>query len=149
MAGDTGMKPIRLYAAAALLVLFANPLIAADSGGLEGALRQVVEDNLAAYNSEDASRALASVHTQSPAYADMQDALPKQFAAMDARTELEGFTYIGHDGEFALARVQYRTIGGSQGPFMNNLLDTITIFHQENGTWKYWDNYVLGGNLVQ
>jgi hypothetical protein len=149
MAGDTGMKPIRLYVAAALLLLFANPLTASAAGGLEGTLRQVVEDNLAAYNSEDASRALASVHTKSPAYADMQDALPKQFAAMDARTELERFTYIGHDGEFALARVQYRTTDGSQAPFMDNVLDTITVFHQEDGTWKYWDNYLLGGRIVQ
>lgn len=143
------MKPIRLYAAASLLVLFANPLIAADSGGLEGALRQVVEDNLAAYNREDASRTLASVHTKSPAYAAMQEALPKQFAARDARTQLERFTYIGHDDEFALARVQYRTVGGTAAPFMNNLLDTITVFHQEGGTWKYWDNYILGARVAQ
>lgn len=143
------MKPIRLYAAASLLVLFANPLLAADSGGLEGALRQVVEDNVAAYNREDASRTLASVHTKSPAYAAMKEALPKQFAARDARTQLERFTYIGHDDEFALARVQYRTVGGTAAPFMNNLLDTITVFHQEDGTWKYWDNYVLGARAVQ
>ena len=143
------MKQIRFYAAASLLFLFADLLSAADSGGLEGALRQVVEQNLAAYNSEDASRALASVHTKSPAYAAMQEALPKQFAAMDARTQLERFTYIGHDDEFALARVQYRTVGGTAAPFMNNLLDTITVFHQEDGTWKYWDNYILGARVVQ
>jgi hypothetical protein len=143
------MKPIRLYAAASLLVLFANPSIAAEPGGLDGALRQVVEDNLAAYNREDASRALASVHTKSPAYGAMQEALPKQFAALDARTQLERFTYIGHDDEFALARVQYRTVGGTAAPFMNNVLDTIAVFHQEDGTWKYWDNYVLGARFVQ
>lgn len=149
MAGDTEMKPIRFYVAAALLLLFANPMTAFAAVGLEESLRQVVEANLAAYNDEDAARALAAVHTKSPVYADMQDALPKQFAAMDARTELERFTYIGHDGEFALARVQYRTTNRSQTPFMNNVLDTITVFHQEDGTWKYWDNYVLGGRPVQ
>jgi hypothetical protein len=143
------MKPIRLYAAASLLVLFANPLSAAESGGLEGALRQVVEDNVAAYNREDASRALASVHTKSPAYAAMQEVLPKQFAALDTRTQVERFTFIGYDDEFALARVQYRTVGGTAAPFMNNLLDTIAVFHQEDGTWKYWDNYVLGARIVQ
>jgi len=143
------MKQIRFCAAASLLFFFAHPLSAADSGGLEGALRQVVENNLAAYNSEDASRTLASVHTKSPAYAAMQDAVPKQFGAMDTRAELERFTYIGHDDEFALARVQYRSVGGTADPFMSNILDTITIFHQENGTWKYWDNYVLGARPVQ
>lgn len=143
------MNHIRLYAAASLLFLFANPLSAADPGGLEGALRQVVERNLAAYNSEDTSRTLASVDTKSPAYEAMHDALPKLFGAMDTRTELVRFTYIGHDDEFAVARVQYRTVGGKAKPFMNNIVDTITFFHQENGTWKYWDNYVLGVGLIK
>lgn len=143
------MKQIRCYAAASLFLLFAGPLIAADSGGLEGALRQVVVENLAAYNSEDAARTLASVHTKSPAYGTMRDALPRQFGSLDTRTELDGFTYIGHDDEFAVARVQYRTVGGSAKPFMNNFLDTITVFHQEDGVWKYWDNYVVGGRPVQ
>lgn len=58
------------------------------------------------------------------------------------------FSYIGHDDEFAVARVQYRTVGSSATPVMNNVLDTITIFHQEDGTWKYWDNYVIGVRLM-
>ncbi|MCF7984845.1 MAG: hypothetical protein K9L70_10615 [Thiohalocapsa sp.] len=141
------MKRIRFSTAACLLALLVGPLPAAASGGLEAALRQVVEDNLAAYNSEDPSRTLASVHTKSPAYATMQEALPAQFSALDARTELEGFTYIGHDNEFAVARVQYRTVGETTEPFMDNILDTMTFFYQEDGAWKYWDNYVLGARL--
>lgn len=143
------MKQSHSYAAASLLLLFAHPLSAADSAGLEGALRQVVEDNLAAYNSEDVARTLASVDSKSPAYAAMEDALPRQFGALHARAELERFTYIGHDDEFAVARVQYRTRGAPGEPFLNNVLDTITIFHQENGTWKYWDNDVLGARLIE
>jgi hypothetical protein len=143
------MKQIALFAGALLLVLLANPLSAADSGGLEGALRKVVEEDLAAYNGEDTSQTLASVHTKSPAYGAMRDALPSQFGALDTRTELERFSYIGHDDEFAVARVQYRTLGSSATPFMNNVVDTITIFHQEDGTWKYWDNYILGARPVR
>ena len=141
------MKRIRCGAAACLLALLVGPLPAAASGSLEAALRQVVEDNLAAYNSEDPSRTLASVHTKSPAYASMQEALPEQFGALDARTELEAFTYIGHDNEFAVARVRYRTVGETAEPFMNNIVDTMTFFYQEDGAWKYWDNYVLGARL--
>ena len=143
------MKQIRRYAAASLLVLLASPLSAANPDTIAGVLRQVVDDNLAAYNSEDPSRTLASVHTKSPAYAPMQEALPRQFEALDARTEVEAFTFIGHDDEFAVARVQYRTMGGAKGDFMNNILDTVTMFHQEDGTWKYWDNYILGVRLVE
>lgn len=143
------MKSIRQFAAASLLVFLASPLSAADPDAIAGVLRQVVDDNLAAYNSEDPSRTLASVHTRSPAYASMQDALPQQFDALDTRTEVEAFTFIGHDDEFAVARVQYRTVGGAKSEFMNNILDTITMFHQEDGTWKYWDNYILGVRLVE
>lgn len=135
------MKLIRFYATASLLFLFAGPSFAA---ALEEALRQVVDENVAAYNSEDNARTLASVHTKSPAYAAMQDALTGQFGALDTSTEVAGFDYIGHDDEFAVARVQYRTVSGTAEPFMNNLLDTVTVFHQEDGTWKLWDNYVLG-----
>ena len=79
----------------------------------------------------------------------MRDALPRQFGALDTRTELERFSYIGHDDELAVARVQYRTVGGTANPFMNNILDTVTVFHQEDGTWKYWDNYVLGARPLE
>lgn len=143
------MNHYRVHAAAWSFLLFASTVSAAAPGGIEGALRQVVEANLAGYNSENPSQTLATVHTKSPAYASMQDALPRQFGALETRAELEGFSYIGHDDEFAVARVQYRTVGGKTRPFMNNLMDTITVFHQEAGTWKYWDNYVLGVRPIQ
>jgi hypothetical protein len=143
------MKHIRLFATASLLFLFASPLLAADADGLAGTLRQVVEQNLAAYNSENTSRTLASVDTNSPAYATMKDDLPKLFRSVHAHSELAGFTYIGHDDEFAVARVQYRTVGDKGAPFRNNIVDTMTFFHQQNGAWKYWDNYVLGVRLVK
>jgi hypothetical protein len=143
------MKQIKVLVGTLMLVLAAGTASAANSGGLEGALRQVVEKNLAAYNAEDVSGTLASIHTKSPAYGETRDALPRQFSALDARTKLEGFRYIGQDDEFALARVQYRTEGTTTKPFMNNILDTITVFHQEDDTWKYWDNHILGVRLVQ
>ena len=143
------MKQIQVFVGAMLLVLTAGATSGGDIGGLEGALREVVEKNLTAYNAEDASGTLASVHTKSPAYGDLRDALPSQFGALDTGARLERFTYIGHDDEFALARVQYRTEGGSTEPFMNNVVDTITLFHQEDGIWKYWDNYILGVRLVK
>jgi hypothetical protein len=143
------MKQLRALAGLGLLLLMVNTASGVGPAGLEQALREVVEQNLAAYNSEDATATLDSVHTSSPIYADMRDALPKQFNALDSRTSLEGFAYIGHDDEFAVARVQYRTVSDSAKPFMNNTLDTITLFHQEAGEWKYWDHYVLGARVVE
>jgi hypothetical protein len=75
--------------------------------------------------------------------------LPNQFNGLDARTDLASFRYIGHDDEFAVARVQLKTVAQLGDAFANNVLDTITMFHQENGVWKYWSHHVLGVRLVQ
>lgn len=115
--------------------------------GLAGALRQVVENNLDAYNRKDVADTMQSIHTKSPDYAAMQQALPKQFGSLDTRTELAGFQYIGHDDEFAVARVKLKTVGLSDKPFTGNVIDTIAVFYPENGEWKYWSNLVLGVDL--
>jgi hypothetical protein len=132
-----------------LLSMVAGAASAGDEDRLTTELRQVVESNLAAFNREDPSATLRSVHTKSPEYTGMQQALPSQFGALDARTELVSFRYLGHDDEFAIARVKFKTVDQSGEPFAANVLDTITVFHQENGTWKYWDNHVLGVELLQ
>lgn len=108
-----------------------------------------MEKNLAAYNAKDTSKTLASVHTKSPAYDAMRDALPNQFGTLDTRTELKSFQYIGHDDEFAVARVKLKTVGRSGQPLAANVMDTITVFHQEDGEWKYWSNHILGVDLLK
>ena len=118
------MKSIRQFAAASLLVFLASPLSAADPDAIAGVLRQVVDDNLAAYNSEDPSRTLASVHTRSPAYASMQDALPRQFDALDTRTEVEAFTFIGHDDEPPVLEVTYSSGGSTTSTSMSISVST-------------------------
>jgi hypothetical protein len=143
------MKQIRCVIGILLLSTVAGTAGAGDNDGLTATLRQVVENNLAAFNREDASATMQSIHTKSPDYTSMQHALPNQFGALDARTELVSFRYIGHDDEFAVARVKLKTVDQSVEPFATNVLDTITIFHQEDGTWKYWSNEVLGVELVQ
>ena len=116
--------------------------------GLSATLRQVVENNLAAFNGEDVSNTMRSIHTKSPEYADTLAALKDQFGALDARTELVSFRFIGHDDEFAVARVKFKTVNQSGAPFVANVLDTITVFHQENGEWKYWSDQVLGVDIT-
>jgi len=143
------MKQIGFITAILLLSMVAGTAGAGDEGGLSATLRQVVENNLAAHNREDMSGTMQSIHTKSPDYTNMKQALPNQFSTQDARTELVSFHYIGHDDEFAVARVAYKTVDQSEEPFVTNVLDTITVFHQEDGTWKYWSNHVLGVEMVQ
>ena len=97
---------------------------------------------------DDPSATMKTIHTKSPQYDRMHEFLPGQFGAMDARTELMSLHYIGHDDEFAVARVKYKTVDSSTEGFAANILDTITLFHQEGGVWKYWSNHVLGVELA-
>jgi hypothetical protein len=142
------MKQIGCVIGILALSLFAGRAGAGEGNGLAAALRGVVENNLAAFNREDVQATLRTIDTKSPEYTSMQQALPDEFAALDARTELVDFRYIGHDDEFAVARVKYKTVDSSAEHFTANTLDTITLFHQEDGTWKYWSNYVLGVEVV-
>ena len=143
------MKQIVCSLGNVVLSLLAVPAGAGQDQGLADALRGVVEDNLAAFNREDVQGTMQTIHSKSPEYASMQQALPNQFTGLDARTELAGFHYIGHDDEFAVARVKFKTVEQSDEPFTSNVLDTITVFHQEGGSWKYWSNHVLGVDIVQ
>ena len=122
---------------------------ASDNDGLRDELRKVVEQNIDAFNQEDITGAMSGVHTKSPEYGTTREALPGQFEELDARTELVGFSYIGHDDEFAVARVKLKTTEVSGQPFTANVIDTLTVFHQENGVWKYWSDHILGVELAE
>ena len=132
-----------------LLFSMATGAVSAADDGLTTTMRQIVENSLAAYNREDVSATLESVHTKSPAYSRMQQALPEQFDTRDPRTELASLHYMGHDDEFVVARVKLKTVDQSGEPFAANILDTIAVFHQEDGKWKYWSHHVLGVEIVQ
>jgi hypothetical protein len=120
-----------------------------DDKALSAALESVSKDQIVAFNAENVEGAMAHTHTKSPTYTETQEALTAQFSDLDAKAELVSFQFIGHDDEFALARVKVKiTAPGVEG-FLDNIVDTITIFHQEAGTWKVWDAYLLGGVLVQ
>ena len=143
------IKQIACITAILMVSVFGQPAGASDDGGLATVLRQVVEQNLAAYNREDVAEAMNLIHSKSPEYRTTEGALPGQFEVLDARAELVGFQYIGHDDEFAVARVKLKTVDQSGEPFSANVLDTITVFHQEDGVWKYWSDHLLGVELVQ
>lgn len=143
------IKRIGCIAAVLLLSVVGHTAAAGDDDGLAPVLRQVVEQNLAAFNREDPAAAMNLIHTKSPEYGTTQAALPGQFDVLDPRSELVGFQYLGHDDEFAVARVKLRTVDISGEPFSANVIDTITVFHQEDGVWKYWSDHILGVELVE
>jgi len=134
-------------ATAALLGFGAGPALA-DDATLESALRQAVTGNFAAYDRKDADRSMSFIHSKSPDYEPTKNALAGQFKDLKVTTELVGFNYIGHDDEFAVARVKSKTTGSAETGFTNNVVDAILIFHQENGQWKLWSEEILGVQVL-
>src|SRR5262245_30427621 len=107
-----------------------------DHEQLAATLKGVVQDNLRAYDSEDVAGTMRSVDTRSPQYETTQKVLPGQFGDLDVTAKLVGFQYMGHDDEFAVARVKIRVEGPAGSTFMNNTTDNLFLFHQEGGVWK-------------
>jgi hypothetical protein len=136
-------------ALAALLLAVAPGTAARAEDALAGTLEKVSKDQIAAFNREDATATLGYAYTKSPAYDEAKTALPSLFSEADAKAEQVGFHYIGHDDEFAFARVKVKVTAADAPGFQNNVVDTIMIFHVEDGAWKVWDSYLLGGEPVK
>jgi len=138
------MRKTNLVAAVlAMLVGFCGVAGAADDP-LVKALRGVVEANLTAYNAKNVDGVLSSIDTHSPDYATTKDALAEQFQNIGATAKLTDFRYIGHDDEFAVVRMKIALAGPPTSDFVDNVVDGMMVFHQENGTWKLWSEDVLG-----
>ncbi len=132
-----------LIAACHVLGTAAPSLAEETSEETSAALRKVVEEGLRAYDAEDAAGFLRGIHTQSPEYEPTKAALAGQFAEDDAQTTLAFFYYIGHDDEFAVARIKLKTVS-AESDFADNVTDTLAVFKQERGAWKYWTDSILG-----
>jgi len=131
------------------LALFAwAPATRADDG-LANALEKVSKEQIAAFNRKDVAATMAYAHTKSPTYDAARDTITAAFKDSNPQAEQVSFQYIGHDDEFAMARVKVKvTSPGTEG-FQPNIVDTVTLFHEEGGSWKVWDVYLVGGALVK
>jgi hypothetical protein len=140
------MTTFRTVAVMALLGLAAVAGAADDQ--LTTTLRGVVDGNLRAYDAKDAEGVLRGVHTRSPEYDTTKAALTEQFGALAVTATLIDFKYVGHDDEFAVARVKTKLVGPAGSGFSDNVTDSIVLFHQEGGTWKVWSDKVLGVQFI-
>jgi hypothetical protein len=132
---------------AALLGLAAA--VGAADEKLAATLKGVVEENLRAYDAEDAAGVQRTMHTRSPEYDPTGAALTEQFRDEDLTAKLVDFKYMGHDDEFAVARVKIKVEGPPGSVFVNNTTDNLMLFHQEGGIWKLWSDDVLGVDFEQ
>jgi hypothetical protein len=137
---------IRFIVVVALLLAAPGAALADDA--LAKSLEKVSKDQIAAFNREDVAGTLAFSYSKSPAYDTAKTELPALFGEADAKAEQVGFRYIGHDDEFALARVKVKVTDAKAPGFQDNVVDAIMIFHTEGGSWKVFDSFLLGGQLV-
>ena len=114
---------------------------------LAATLRGVVEENVRAYDARDTDAFLRTLHPQSPGFEATKAILSDQFREGDIKVTLVDYKYIGHDDEFAIARVKMKTMAppGSTD-FQSNVTDSIVLFHRDEfaRAWKLWSDDVLG-----
>lgn len=115
---------------------------------LAPALQYAWSQNLAAYNRKNVDETMRTIDSRSPDYETTKQAIEDQFKDLDVTASLVSFDYMGHDKEFAVARVKTKTTGKPGSGFADNVTDTIVLFHQENGTWKVWSEEILGVDIL-
>lgn len=104
--------------------------------------------NLEAFNRKDIDAAMATIDSRSPDYAATKQALESLFKDHDLSAEVVKFQLVGHDDEFAIARIKTKTVGKPDSGFSSNIVDAMAIFHQENGTWKLWSEEILAVEMI-
>lgn len=107
------------------------------------ALRAVLEQNMKSLNDKSPDLGMAAIHSQSPVYDATRNGMKRCIGNYDVRFELQSFSYIGRDVEYAVARVSQKTKRISGPAFRDNIVDVMHIFRQEYGKWKIWQSAVL------
>ncbi len=110
---------------------------------LDSALRKVINENFDAYEKEDLDRVLATVHTKSFGYQSTKQATIEIFSAYDLHYELLESRLLSLDGEYAVVRARQKTTKRNGPEFRDNILDTVMVFKQEDGRWKFWTQAIL------
>jgi len=111
---------------------------AVEKNDISNALKKAYEQHITAMDKEDNAAIMKSFHGQSPAIMQITQLMQQMFPVFDLKSELLNFKYIGLDGEYAIARVEQKSVKVSGPMFQDNITDTIFIFRQELGVWKLW-----------
>lgn len=106
-------------------------------------MNRVLTENFKAYELEDIEKVMQTVHSKSPGFEATKEFSSQIFPVYDIKYELLGFKFITVEGEYALGRVKQKTSKIKGPEFMDNIIDSIVIFKQEDGLWKLWSQATL------
>lgn len=120
-----------------------GPAATQPAGDLAGVLKKVIERNIESLQEKDLDKAMAPVHPKSPVYEGTRAALKQAFDSYDLRGDLLSFTFIGTDGEYAVARTKQQTSKVKGPAFRDNILDAIQVFKKDGSEWKLWQTTIL------
>ena len=120
-----------------VFVLFFSAIAVAVERPSDGEIKALVAENMRATQAGNVKAILATVHSESPAQANIP-MLAEQFAAYKLRYSAPSASFICMSGEYALIRVLQQTVRVDGPPFLDNELDGIWALKSEGGKWKYW-----------
>lgn len=112
-------------------------------------IEALITENLKATEAEDIQGVLDTMHTQSPVYANTEKVLISLSETYDLKYQMRLFRYIGQDGPYAIARLEFSTKKVAGPAFNDNILDTFHIFRKEDSEWKIWSMAILETNFTE
>ena len=110
---------------------------------LEAALYAVILENFRATGAEDLDAMMDTFHIQAPNLSTTKEFAKQVFEVYDLKYEIHVLRYVGQDGDYVIARLEFTTEQVAGPEFEDNKLDTFHVFRQENGKWKIWSQTVL------
>ncbi len=137
----------RLLTSLMIISIFAPPCWATPD--IAGQVKATVIKNMETTQAENTAMMMSTIHTQSPYYLMTKQQMEPLFESYDLKYELISYEFIGVSGEYALARVIFRTSKVSGPAFKDNELDVIQIFKQEDGVWKFWSQASLNLKFIE
>jgi hypothetical protein len=106
------------------------------------AITSVVYENIAAHNAEDVDRYIATMHPQSPDYAELRQVLEEMYSAFDLQSTLSDVELL--EASTRGARVSFVLVTRKiHGPdFRDNRVQGVFVLRKQDGEWRLQDQEI-------
>ena len=102
----------------------------------------MVHENIAAHNAESIDRYIATMHSRSPGYKDLESALSEMYSTYDLSAKITNVAVLKSSN--TRAEVSFiLTTRKLRGPaFRDNRITGVFILRKEDGKWRLYDQKV-------